>query len=90
MSQGKIKPETVSVRIREDDYAEIRDISTHYGIKVVDVVQSLVDVWDMLDDEDRDAIMSGEEPSKEDFVIFKSPPGETFAVTYKKTPPSPE
>ena len=35
MSVGQSKPETVSVRIREDDYAKIREISTDYGVKVV-------------------------------------------------------
>lgn len=88
MSQGKIKPETVSVRIREDDYAVIRDISNDHGVKVVDVVQSLVDVWHWLDEDEQRAAITGEEPPEEESVIFKSEPGDHFAVTYKKTPPS--
>ena len=84
MSQGKIKPETVSVRIKEDDYAVIRDIGNAYGVKVVDVVQSLVDVWHWLDEDEQIAAITGEDPPEEESVIFKSTPQDKFAVTYNK------
>ena len=88
MSVGQSKPETVSVRIREDDYAKIREVGSAYGIKVVDVVQALVDLWDMIGKEDQDMVIHGEDPSPEPDIIYKSEPGETFQVTYKKTPPT--
>lgn len=87
MSVGQSKPETVSVRIREDDYAKIREISTDYGVKVVDAVQALVDLWDMIGKEDQEMVMLGEELEQEPEIIYKSEPGETFQVTYKKPPP---
>tara|TARA_R100000458_G_C8278289_1_gene254261 strand:- start:56 stop:328 length:273 start_codon:yes stop_codon:yes gene_type:complete len=88
VSKGQSKPETVSVRIREDDYAEIVEIANHYGVKNVDVVQRLVDAWTMLDEEDRDMVFSGDMPPEEGApVIYKSDPTQGFQVVYKKTPP---
>ena len=88
MSKGQSKPETVSVRIREDDYAEIVLIAKRYGVKNVDVVQKLVDAWTMIDEEDQDMVFTGDMPPEEDPpVIYKSEPGEGFRVVYKKTPP---
>ncbi|QDP65098.1 MAG: hypothetical protein GOVbin1630_55 [Prokaryotic dsDNA virus sp.] len=90
MSKGQSKPETVSVRIREDDYAQIREIANFYNVKVVDAIESFVKLWGMLDKEDQDLVFLGE-PIEEDVppIIFKSDPHETSHVTYKKTPPSP-
>lgn len=91
MSKGQSKPETVSVRIREDDYAQIREIATSYNLKVVDAIERFVKLWGMLDKEDQDLVMLGSPIEEEDIPpsIYKSNPQETFHVTYKKTPPSP-
>ena len=60
MSKGQSKPETVSVRIREDDYAQIREIANFYNVKVVDAIESFVKLWGMLDKEDQDLVFLGE------------------------------
>ena len=66
MSKGQSKPETVSVRIREDDYAQIREIATSYDLKVVDAIERFVKLWGMLDKEDQDLVMLGSPIEEED------------------------
>ena len=91
MNIGQSKPETVSVRIREDDYAAIREIGQHYGVKNVDVIQNLLDLWGMLDKDDQDMVfLGGDIEDTGPDVIFKTPDNQIGSVTYKiMTPQSP-
>ncbi len=42
---GKRKPETVSVRIREDTFATIYDAAKKYGVKHVDIIDAMAYCW---------------------------------------------
>ena len=42
---GKRKPETVSVRIREDTFATIYDAAKQYGVKHVDIIDAMAYCW---------------------------------------------
>tara|TARA_R110000824_G_scaffold335459_1_gene522022 strand:+ start:335 stop:616 length:282 start_codon:yes stop_codon:yes gene_type:complete len=91
VSKGQSKPETVSVRIKEDDYAVIAEVATHYGVKNVDAIEKLVDAWTMLSEEDQDMVFLGDaegpEEPEENPVIYKTDPLQSFQVVYKKAPP---
>ena len=42
---GKRKPETVSVRLREDTFATIYDAAKKYGVKHVDIIDAMAYCW---------------------------------------------
>jgi PHP family Zn ribbon phosphoesterase len=45
VSKGQSKPETVSIRIREETYVAISEYAKSKGIKIVDAIDVLVDAW---------------------------------------------
>ena len=42
---GKKKPETASVRIREDSFSVIYSVAKEHGVKQVDIVDAMVYCW---------------------------------------------
>tara|TARA_Y100000114_G_scaffold71139_1_gene65117 strand:- start:2578 stop:2826 length:249 start_codon:yes stop_codon:yes gene_type:complete len=81
MNQGSSKPETASVRIREDTMALVIQIAEHYGIKNVDVVDAMAEAWMDISDEHRDEIIFG----PEDMAKLTPPPNPNqVRVTYKR------
>ena len=81
MNQGSSKPETASVRIREDTMAMVISIASHYGIKNVDVIDAMAEAWMDICDEHRDEIIFG--PSEEQVTPPQLDP-EKVKVTYKR------
>jgi len=43
--KGQSKPESVSIRIREDAFVVVAEIARKHGIKNVDAVDALVYAW---------------------------------------------
>lgn len=46
MSKGQSKPETVSIRIREDAFVVVAAIAKTHNVKNVDAVDALVYAWE--------------------------------------------
>ena len=81
MNQGSSKPETASVRIREDTMAMVIGIAEHYGIKNVDVIDAMAEAWMDICEEHRDEIIFG----PNEMATLTPPPKPTeVKVTYKK------
>lgn len=79
------RQETVSVRIKEDDYAVVHTIGTRYGAKNVDVLHKLVELWGMIDSEFQDGLFMGfEEDEEPNPVICKSSGNDHLEVKYNK------
>lgn len=83
MNQGSSKPETASVRIREDTMALVIETAKHYGIKNVDVIDAMAEAWMDICEEHRDEIIFGPEE-----MTTLTPPPEPLdvKVTYKPKP----
>tara|TARA_Y100000593_G_C4285118_1_gene324996 strand:+ start:906 stop:1160 length:255 start_codon:yes stop_codon:yes gene_type:complete len=51
------RPETVSVRIREDDYAAIKSIANDAGMKVPDTVTAILEHWKSMPENQRNSVL---------------------------------
>ncbi len=61
MNQGQSKPETASVRIRENTMALVIQVAEEYNVKNVDVLDAMAVAWCEISDEHRDDILFGPE-----------------------------
>tara|TARA_X000001388_G_C2209323_1_gene114502 strand:+ start:925 stop:1173 length:249 start_codon:yes stop_codon:yes gene_type:complete len=61
MNQGQSKPETASVRIRENTMALVLKVAEEYNVKNVDVIDAMAVAWCEISDEHRDDILFGPE-----------------------------
>lgn len=66
MNQGQSKPETASIRIREDTMALVIEIANHYKIKNVDVIDAMAESWLDISDEHRDEILFGSDDTEDE------------------------
>lgn len=80
MNQGQSKPETASVRIRENTMALVIEVAKEYNIKNVDVIDAMAVAWCEISDEHREDILF--EPEE---MGTLSPPVDPIKanVTYK-------
>ena len=61
MNQGQSKPETASVRIRENTMALVIQVAEEYNVKNVNVLDAMAVAWCEISDEHRDDILFGPE-----------------------------
>jgi len=61
LNQGQSKPETASVRIRENTMALVIQVAEEYNVKNVDVLDAMAVAWCEISDEHRDDILFGPE-----------------------------
>ena len=52
-----MKPETASIRIRENTMALVMQVAKEYNIKNVDVIDAMAVAWCEISEEDREAIL---------------------------------
>jgi len=61
LNQGQSKPETASVRIRENTMALVIQVAEEYNVKNVNVLDAMAVAWCEISDEHRDDILFGPE-----------------------------